>query len=145
LPCTCILLVYNKYSSETLQGKCRILRFKIIISWVMRSRNLIGGYRGFPLRHTASILRWTMKTDPRILFQNIRKHVPDSNPDRIHPHHCQHLNSCTKKYSETRNYGWKYSAGKTELWEEQYFRVLNTTFFFFPPVVYTLFHIMPLK
>ena len=91
---------------------------------------MIGGYRGFPLRHTASILRWTMKTDPRILFQNIRKHVPDSNPDRIHPHHCQHLNSCTKKYSETRNYGWKYSAGKTELWEEQYFRVLNTTFFF---------------
>jgi hypothetical protein len=52
-------------------------------------------------------------------------------PDRIiHPHHCQHLNSCTKKYSEPLSCGWTYHAGKTKLLEEQYFMVLNTTFFF---------------
>jgi hypothetical protein len=40
-PYTFIQLVCN---SDTVNRKCRILRFKIIIFWVMGPGNLIGGY-----------------------------------------------------------------------------------------------------
>jgi hypothetical protein len=44
LPNVCFQLVCNR---DTMHGKCRLLRFKIIIIQVMGPCNLIGEYHGF--------------------------------------------------------------------------------------------------
>ena len=78
---------------------------------------------------------------PIIILQNILKHVPDSMCTNVHhilhPHHCEHLKFCTKKYSEPLNFGWNTTLGElnygkssiSEYWIAHYFSASCVHFF----------------
>ena len=98
---TCIYLVCNKYSSDTMRGKCRIVRLKISITgygnviWLAGTEISVSTQRLHLLT--------ACENRPRMLFQNINAHVPHYTqcPDRdriMNLHHCKHLKSCTKEY-----------------------------------------------
>jgi len=47
LPNTCSWLVWNKYGSDAMHGKCKILSLKITVFRVMKQCNAIDEYQGF--------------------------------------------------------------------------------------------------
>lgn len=115
----CQIYVFSQFviNIDTMQGKCSILRLKIILFQIMGPCNLTGGYQGFGQTYCLH-LPMACEDRSRMLLQ--KRHMYQiiwwPNSDHImNPHHCDH---------------W--------ILEEEY-TFLKTAFL---PTVYTMFHIL---
>jgi hypothetical protein len=88
----CQIHVFSQFviNSDTMQGKCRTLRLKIILFQIMGPCNLTGGYQGFGQTYCLH-LPVACEDRPRMFLQ--KRHMYQiiwwPNPDHImNPHHC---------------------------------------------------------
>ena len=129
--------------------KCIIWRFEIEVFSVMGPCNLNGRQRRFGLdlllQSSYGLRRQTQNAPPKhslpCTYQTIR--CPDLD-HLINPHHCEHLKSHTKNYSELKHW-WKCHVARSELYISiiHFYTVYNITHFFHP--LWTLFYITSQK
>jgi hypothetical protein len=119
-----------------MHGKCRIVRFKIIVFQVMGLCILTGGHQGFGQDLVPPYSRLPVKTDPGCFSKTLITMYQTTwcpNPDSIiNCHHWEHLKSFTKEYKEQLKRRWKCHVGKTVLQEAQYMfkdTIFNTILF----------------
>jgi hypothetical protein len=90
---------FVKKISDTVHGKFRVLRFKIIVFRVLGPCNLIGGTE-FSFLTYCLFLPMACEDGRRMLLQNLHNHVPGYTvlyQDLImNPHQYKQLTSCTK-------------------------------------------------
>jgi len=146
LPNTSSWVVIN---SDTMHGKCRILRFKITVLQVMEPCNLIGVLR-FQSRHTASTFSWPVKI-PSKLLQIIHNHVLDYTVSKPRLHYESSLPWAPPILYQrilTTEVWMEMSLWKNWITEEQ--SVVCThgilTLCTFPTnCIHTVFHVLPVK
>jgi hypothetical protein len=100
-------------NSDTMHGKCRILRSKITEFRVMEMCNLIGGFWS---GHTASIFWWSVKIDPdgsSIMFITMHQTTLCPMQGRImNPHYCEHLKFLPKNIKNNCSHDENVTLGK---------------------------------
>ena len=116
--------------------KCIIWWFEIAVFSVMGPCDLNGQQRRFGLnlllQSFDGLCRQIQNAPPKhslpCMYQTIQ--CPDSD-HLINPHHCEHLKSYTKNYSELKHW-WKCHVAKTELYKSTIYlyTVYNITHFF---------------
>ena len=129
LTCVCTVFVTQWHNAWRMYH----MKIQTAVFSVIGPSNLNGQQRRFGLdlllQSSGGLCRQTQNAPPKhslpCMYQTIR--CPDSD-HLINPHHCEHLKSHTKNYSEQKHW-WKFHVAKTELYKSTiyFYTVYNIT------------------